>query len=59
MKEEQIRCQAVTCKGQRCRNRGTLYRKHTDGHEYLSCKLHFRDFQLHSSQKGKTWLEAE
>lgn len=52
--EKQRRCQAVTVKGTRCRNEGTMYRIYEDnGLEYLCCKTHFQDFRPHPGQKGQ------
>jgi hypothetical protein len=47
---EQIRrCEAVTTRGGRCRKKAELYRKHSDGREYLSCRRHELYFRPHPS----------
>lgn len=35
-----LRCEAITTKGRRCKKKADYYRKYDDGHEYLSCKQH-------------------
>jgi hypothetical protein len=48
------RCQAVTCKGRRCRNEAVYFRIYEGNRlEYLSCKIHFQDFRPHPGQKGQ------
>lgn len=34
------RCEARTVRGARCKSESVVYHRHTDGHEYLVCKLH-------------------
>ncbi|MFH0783502.1 MAG: hypothetical protein V2B20_16330 [Pseudomonadota bacterium] len=52
--ENYRRCQAVTCKGRRCRNEAVYFRIYEgDRLEYLSCKTHFQDFRPHPGQKGQ------
>jgi nitrite reductase/ring-hydroxylating ferredoxin subunit len=41
---EEFRCECRTLKGTRCKARATMYRRHTDGREYLACKLHNNEF---------------
>jgi hypothetical protein len=53
--ESNRRCQAVTCKGLRCRNKAIYYRIYEgDRLEYLCCKTHFQLFRPHPGQSGKT-----
>jgi len=37
------RCEAMTSAGRRCKCDATLYRRHTDGREYLTCTRHHKD----------------
>lgn len=57
--EQKHRCQAMTVRGLRCRNEAGFYRIYEDGLEYLSCKLHFRDFRPHPRQVGTPPPERE
>jgi len=34
------RCTAQTRTGGRCKSKATVYHRHTDGEEYLTCSLH-------------------
>lgn len=48
------RCQAITSKGLRCRNRPEYYRFYEgDGLEYLCCRLHYQFFTPYPGQKGQ------
>ena len=52
--DKKRRCQAVTVKGNRCRNEATTYRIYEENRlEYLCCKTHFQDFRPHPSQEGQ------
>ena len=52
--DKKRRCQALTVKGNRCRNEATTYRIYEENRlEYLCCKTHFQDFRPHPSQEGQ------
>ena len=58
--ENKKRCQAITTKGFRCKKEAAYYRIYEgDRLEYLSCKLHFQDFDPHPLQTGQNPPQEE
>ena len=53
----ELRCEAITTKGRRCKKRADYYRTY-DGREYLTCKQHDLYFRPHPALIGRK-LEAE
>ena len=60
MTENEKRCQAMTVRGMRCRNKACFYRIYEGDYlEYLCCKLHFQNFRPHPRQIGTPPPERE